>query len=67
MLHLLAIAREAEVELTLDDFTRIGDKVPHLADMKPFGTYVAQDFDRVGDMPVIMEGSTYAGSCTVML
>ncbi|MGO1435264.1 MAG: dihydroxy-acid dehydratase [Canibacter sp.] len=61
VLHLLAIAREAEVELTLDDFTRIGDKVPHLADMKPFGTYVAQDFDRVGGMPVIMKALLDAG------
>ena len=37
VLHLLAIAREAEVDLTLDDFNRIGDKVPHLGDLKPFG------------------------------
>jgi dihydroxy-acid dehydratase len=61
VLHLLAIAKEAEVELTLDDFTRIGEQVPHLADMKPFGTYVAQDFDRVGGMPVIMKALLDAG------
>ncbi|MBT1035122.1 dihydroxy-acid dehydratase [Canibacter sp. lx-45] len=61
VLHLLAIAREAGVELTLDDFNRIGDKVPHLADMKPFGQYVAQDFDRVGGMPVIMKALLDAG------
>ena len=61
VLHLLAIAREAEVDLTLEDFSRIGDKVPHLADMKPFGTYVAQDFDRVGGMPVIMKALLDAG------
>ena len=61
VLHLLAIAREAEVELTLDDFTRIGAKTPHLADMKPFGRYVAQDFDRVGGMPVIMKAMLDAG------
>ena len=61
VLHLLAIAREAEVELTLDDFTRIGEKTPHLADMKPFGQYVAQDFDRVGGMPVIMKAMLDAG------
>ncbi|MGD9606502.1 MAG: dihydroxy-acid dehydratase [Leucobacter sp.] len=61
VLHLLAIAREAEVDLTLDDFTRIGDKTPHLADMKPFGQYVAQDFDRVGGMPVIMKAMLDAG------
>jgi dihydroxy-acid dehydratase len=61
VLHLLAIAKEADVELTLDDFTRIGEQVPHLADMKPFGTYVAQDFDRVGGMPVIMKALLDAG------
>ncbi|PII85354.1 dihydroxy-acid dehydratase [Leucobacter sp. OLJS4] len=61
VLHLLAIAREAEVELTLDDFTRIGQRTPHLADMKPFGQYVAQDFDRVGGMPVIMKALLDAG------
>ena len=46
VLHLLAIAREAEVDLTLDDFNRIGDKVPHLADLKPFGRYVMNDSTR---------------------
>ncbi|MBB4071651.1 dihydroxy-acid dehydratase [Leucobacter sp. OH2974_COT-288] len=61
VLHLLAIAREAEVDLTLEDFNRIGSKVPHLADMKPFGQYVAQDFDRVGGMPVIMKALLDAG------
>ncbi|MBO1902129.1 dihydroxy-acid dehydratase [Leucobacter weissii] len=61
VLHLLAIAREAEVELTLDDFTRIGARTPHLADMKPFGKYVAEDFDRVGGMPVIMKAMLDAG------
>lgn len=61
VLHLLAIAREAEVDLTLEDFNRIGEKTPHLADMKPFGQYVAQDFDRVGGMPVIMKAMLDAG------
>lgn len=61
VLHLLAIAREAEVELTLDDFSRIGANTPHLADMKPFGQYVAEDFDRVGGMPVIMKAMLDAG------
>ncbi|WP_299051923.1 dihydroxy-acid dehydratase [uncultured Nocardioides sp.] len=61
VLHLLAIAREAEVDLTLDDFTRIGDKVPHLADMKPFGKYVWTDFDRVGGIPVLMKALLDAG------
>src|ERR1700742_4939865 len=45
VLHLLAIAHEAKVELTLDDFNRIGDKVPHLADVKPFGQDVMTDVD----------------------
>ncbi|HYH33680.1 MAG TPA: dihydroxy-acid dehydratase [Nocardioides sp.] len=61
VLHLLAIAQEAEVELTLDDFTRIGEKVPHLADMKPFGRYVWVDFDRVGGIPVVMKALLDAG------
>lgn len=61
VLHLLAIAREAEVELTLEDFTRIGAVTPHLADMKPFGQYVAEDFDRVGGMPVIFKALLDAG------
>ncbi|TCM41014.1 dihydroxy-acid dehydratase [Kribbella sp. VKM Ac-2568] len=54
VLHLLAIAREAEVDLALDDFNRIGDKVPHLGDLKPFGRYVMTDVDRVGGIPVVM-------------
>ena len=61
VLHLLAIAREAEVELTIDDFTRIGEKVPHLADMKPFGKYVWTDFDRVGGIPMVMKALLEAG------
>ncbi|GAB3298340.1 dihydroxy-acid dehydratase [Epidermidibacterium keratini] len=54
VLHLLAIAHEAEVELDIDDFARIGAKVPHLADVKPFGQYVMKDVDRVGGVPVVM-------------
>ncbi|TCJ00363.1 dihydroxy-acid dehydratase [Aeromicrobium sp. IC_218] len=61
VLHLLAIAREAEVDLTLEDFTRIGDKVPHLGDLKPFGKYVMYDVDRVGGIPVIMKALLDAG------
>lgn len=61
VLHLLAIAREAEVELTLDDFNRIGDRVPHLADMKPFGRYVMNDLDKHGGIPVVMKGLLDAG------
>ncbi len=55
VLHLLAIAHEAEVELTIDDFQRVGAKVPHLADVKPFGAYVMTDIDRVGGVPVVMK------------
>ncbi|MGW5364748.1 dihydroxy-acid dehydratase [Actinopolymorpha pittospori] len=61
VLHLLAIAREAEVDLTLDDFNRIGDKVPHLGDLKPFGRYVMSDVDRVGGIPVVMKALLDAG------
>ena len=55
VLHLLAIASEAEVDLHLDDFNRIGDRTPHLGDLKPFGRYVMNDFDRHGGIPVIMK------------
>jgi dihydroxy-acid dehydratase len=61
VLHLLAIAREAQVELTLDDFNRIGDRVPHLADVKPFGRYVMASVDRVGGVPVVMKALLEAG------
>ena len=57
VLHLLAIAHEAEVDLTLDDFNRIGDKVPHLADVKPFGHYVMTDVDRDRRHPGRDEGA----------
>src|SRR6187431_2524258 len=55
VLHLLAIAHEADVELDLDDFNRIGSKVPHLGDLKPFGRYVMNDVDRIGGVPVVMK------------
>jgi dihydroxy-acid dehydratase len=61
VLHLLAIAHEAEVELTLDDFNRIGSNVPHLADMKPFGRFVMKDIDQQGGIPVIMKALLDAG------
>ncbi|MQA86270.1 MAG: dihydroxy-acid dehydratase [Streptosporangiales bacterium] len=61
VLHLMAIAHEARVELTLDDFNRIGDRVPHLADVKPFGRYVMTDVDRVGGVPVVMKALYDAG------
>ncbi|OBG84410.1 dihydroxy-acid dehydratase [Mycobacterium sp. NS-7484] len=61
VLHLLAIAREAEVELTLADFTRVGNKVPHLADVKPFGRHVMKDVDEIGGVPVVMRALLDAG------
>jgi dihydroxy-acid dehydratase len=61
VLHLLAIAHEAEVDLTLDDFDRVGDRVPHLGDLKPFGRYVMNDVDRVGGVPVVMKALLDAG------
>ncbi|MCL2794299.1 MAG: dihydroxy-acid dehydratase [Microbacteriaceae bacterium] len=61
VLHLLAIANEADVPLTLDDFNRIGDKVPHLGDLKPFGRYVMNDVDRMGGIPVLMKALLDAG------
>jgi dihydroxy-acid dehydratase len=61
VLHLLAIAREAEVELTLDDFNRIGNSVPHIGDLKPFGKYVMNDVDRHGGIPVLMKALLDAG------
>ena len=61
ILHLLAIAREADVDLTLDDFNKIADKVPHIGDLKPFGQYVMNDVDRVGGVPVVMKALLDAG------
>lgn len=61
VLHLLAIAREAGVDLHLDDFDRIGRGVPHVADMKPGGRYVMNDLDRVGGVPVVMRALLEAG------
>ena len=70
VLHLLAIANEAEIPLTLADFNRIGDKVPHIADVKPFGKYVMNDVDRHGGLPVLMkalldEGLLHGDALTV--
>jgi dihydroxy-acid dehydratase len=61
VLHLLAIAHEADVDLHIEDFHRIGSKVPLLADVKPFGRYVMSDVDRVGGVPVILRGLLDAG------
>ncbi|MFF3226632.1 dihydroxy-acid dehydratase [Nocardia suismassiliense] len=61
VLHLLAIAHEANVDLKLADFARIGRRVPHLADVKPFGQHVMTDVDRVGGVPVMMKALLDAG------
>jgi dihydroxy-acid dehydratase len=55
VLHLMAIAREAEIELSLEDFDRIGRRVPHIADTKPGGRYVMTDVDRIGGVPVVLK------------
>jgi dihydroxy-acid dehydratase len=61
VLHLLAIAHEARVELELDDFNRIGARVAHLADMKPHGRYHMVDLDAVGGVPVVSKMLLDAG------
>jgi dihydroxy-acid dehydratase len=61
VLHLLAIANEARVELTLDDFDRVGRRVAHIADTKPHGRYHMTDVDRVGGIPVVMRELLEAG------
>ncbi len=61
VLHLLAIAHEAKVDLSMHDFHRIGSKVPLLADVKPFGRYVMSDVDKVGGVPVILRALFDAG------
>jgi dihydroxy-acid dehydratase len=55
VLHLIAMARAAEVALELDDFQKVSDRVPLLADMKPSGRYVQEDLDRVGGLPALMK------------
>ena len=61
VLHLLAIAREAGVDLNIDDFDRISARTPYIADMKPGGRYVMADLDRVGGVPVVMKRLLDAG------
>ena len=70
VLHLMAIAFEAGVELELEDFNRVAAKVPHLADTKPHGKYHMVDIDRIGGVPVVMqmlhdEGLLHADEITV--
>ncbi|KBA42212.1 dihydroxy-acid dehydratase IlvD [Mycobacterium tuberculosis M2032] len=61
VLHLLAIAHEANVALSLQDFSRIGSGVPHLADVKPFGRHAMSDVDHIGGVPVVMKALLDAG------
>ena len=61
VLHLLAIAHEARVDLTLDDFNRVGSRVPHLADTKPGGRFHMVDLDRVGGVPMVLKELLDAG------
>jgi dihydroxy-acid dehydratase len=61
VLHLLAIANEARVDLSIDDFNRIGRRVPHVADMKPHGRYHMTDLDRVGGVAVVLRELLEAG------
>jgi dihydroxy-acid dehydratase len=61
VLHLLAIAHEARVELELEDFNRVGARVPHIADTKPHGRYHMIDIDRIGGVPVVMRELLEAG------
>jgi dihydroxy-acid dehydratase len=61
VLHLLAIAHEARVDLALDDFVKVGERVPHIADVRPFGRYVMTDVDRVGGVPMVMRELLDAG------
>lgn len=61
VLHLMAIAHEARVDLSLDDFARVGARVPHIADTKPHGRYHMSDVDRIGGVPVVMRELLEAG------
>lgn len=55
VLHCLALAHEAEVDLTIDDFNRIGDNVPLIGDFKPFGRFVMADLEKIGGVPMVMK------------
>jgi dihydroxy-acid dehydratase len=70
VLHLLAIAYEARVELELEDFNRVSARVPHIADMKPGGKYHMTDLDAIGGVPVVLkalldEGLLYGDALTL--
>jgi dihydroxy-acid dehydratase len=61
VLHLMAIAHEAGVDVTLEDFDEISRRTPHIADMKPFGRYHMVDLDRIGGVPVVLKSLLDAG------
>ena len=61
VLHLLAIAHEARVDLTLEDFNRVGKRIPHIADTKPGGRFHMTDIDNIGGIPVVMKHLLDAG------
>ncbi len=61
VLHLLAIAHEAQVDLTLDDFDQISERTPYIANMRPAGQYVMSDLDRIGGLPQVMKRLLNAG------
>ncbi len=61
VLHLLAIAYEARVDLSLEDFDAISRRTPHIGDMKPFGKYHMVDLDRIGGVPVVLKALLDAG------
>jgi dihydroxy-acid dehydratase len=61
VLHLIAIAKEAQVELTLQDFDRISRSTPYIADMRPAGQFVMADLDRVGGVPLVVKRLLQAG------
>ena len=67
VLHLMAIAHEAKVDLTLNTFDQLGKTVPHIADMKPFGKYHMVDLDNIGGVPVVskilLENNLIDGNC----
>jgi dihydroxy-acid dehydratase len=61
VLHLLAIAHEARVDLKLEDFNRVGKRIPHIADTKPGGRFHMTDIDNIGGIPVVMKHLLDAG------
>jgi len=70
IMHLIALAKEVGVKLTLDDFERLRRKVPHIADLRPGGKYVMFDLDKVGGVPLIMhklfrKGMLHGGALTI--